>query len=258
MALTSMSTWSRCGSRPRPRRCSLRNGAGSRRYNGWPQRRNDRVQPVRKRGGTGLQDQRRFDFDDPAVTDSRNFAPTGPISDLVGHDFLAAPRCQDHVRRRIAHQIGRNDPILCSLLKSQVWQHVLSAGDFDQFGNPADAADQRIVPFLEIDLWFGRGPGGRCYCGEALLVPGCELIGAIGCTTSAPTMRIIARMPATLRWLKTWTGMPARTRSETISACKSENASMRSGSSFRIFGMSAEMNAETRGFSRLTRGGRTA
>ena len=32
----------------------------------------------------------------------------------------------------------------------------------------------------------------------------------------------------------------------------------RSGSSSRILGISAEMNAETRGFSRRTRGGRTA
>src|SRR5882672_6426193 len=43
---------------------------------------------------------------------------------------------------------------------------------------------------------------------------------------------------------------PARTRSATMSACKSEKASTRSGSSARIFGMSAEMNADTRGFSR--------
>ena len=60
------------------------------------------------------------------------------------------------------------------------------------------------------------------------------------------------------RWLKTWMATPERTRSATMSACKSEKARTRSGSSARIFGMSAEMNADTRGFSRLTCGGRTA
>ena len=43
-----------------------------------------------------------------------------------------------------------------------------------------------------------------------------------------------------------------------MSACKSENVSTRSGLSATIFSKSAEMNAETRGFSRRTRGGRTA
>ena len=60
------------------------------------------------------------------------------------------------------------------------------------------------------------------------------------------------------RWLKACTATPLRTSSATISACKSENVSTRSGFSARIFGTSAEMNAATRGFSRRTCGGRTA
>src|SRR5438309_7996730 len=60
-------------------------------------------------------------------------------------------------------------------------------------------------------------------------------------------------MPARSRWLKTWMAMPARTRSATMPACRSEKASTRSGSSARIFGMSAETKADTRGFSRLRR-----
>ena len=43
-----------------------------------------------------------------------------------------------------------------------------------------------------------------------------------------------------------------------MSACRSEKASTRSGCSAKIFGMSAEMKADTRGFSRRTCGGRTA
>ena len=37
-------------------------------------------------------------------------------------------------------------------LCSQFGKHVLAAGDLDQFRDPADPADERIVPFLEINL----------------------------------------------------------------------------------------------------------
>ena len=67
-----------------------------------------------------------------------------------------------------------------ALLRAQVGQHVLAAGDLDQLGDPADAADQGIVPFLEIDFWFRRGPRDRRDVREALLVTVRELIGAIG------------------------------------------------------------------------------
>ena len=36
---------------------------------------------------------------------------------------------------------------------------ILAAGDFDQFRGPADTADQRLVPFLEIDARFFAGSG---------------------------------------------------------------------------------------------------
>jgi hypothetical protein len=78
-----------------------------------------------------LQDQRRFDFDNAVIADGGKLTPAGPVFDLVGHHFLAAPRCQDHVRGGLADEIRRNDPILSSMLKPQVWQHVFSAGDFN-------------------------------------------------------------------------------------------------------------------------------
>ncbi len=65
-------------------------------------------------------------------------------------------------------------------MKTQIWQRVLAAGDLDQFGDPADTADQRIVPFLEIDFWFGRASRRRCDAGEALLKPRSQLVGAPG------------------------------------------------------------------------------
>ncbi len=66
------------------------------------------------------------------------------------------------------------------------------------------------------------------------------------------------RMPATSRWLKAWTATLRRISSAAMSACRSEKVSTRSGSSARILSKSAEMNAETRGFSLRTRAGRTA
>jgi hypothetical protein len=55
-------------------------------------------------------------------------------------------------------------------------QNVFAAGDLDQFGDPADAADQWIVPFLEIDFWRWQMPRDRRDCGKPLLIHGCKLI----------------------------------------------------------------------------------
>ncbi len=104
----------------------------------------------------------------------------GRCSDPVGYDFLAAPGRQDHIGCSVAHGVRGNDPVLGGLLKPQFWQHVFAAGDLDQFGHPADAADERIVPFLEIHFWPWGGPG-RCrdHC-ETRFIAGRKLIGAIG------------------------------------------------------------------------------
>jgi len=56
--------------------------------------------------------------------------------------------------------------------------------------------------------------------------------------------------------LKVTTAMPRRTSSADKSACRSENASTRSGSSASILSNFALMNAETFGFRRAS-GGRT-
>jgi iron complex transport system substrate-binding protein len=69
---------------------------------------------------------------------------------------------------------------------------------------------------------------------------------------------LIAGLCASIQPLKAWTAMPAPISSAAISAWRSEKVRTRSGSSARIFGISAEVKAETRGFSRRTCGGRTA
>ena len=59
-----------------------------------------------------------------------------------------------------------------------------------------------------------------------------------------------------LRWLKVTTMWPRRMSSAAMSACRSENARMRSGRSASILSKRALMNAETFGFWRAS-GGRT-
>jgi hypothetical protein len=68
----------------------------------------------------------------------------------------------------------------------------------------------------------------------------------------------MAKMPARSRWLKACTATPWRISVAAMSACRSEKVSTRSGASARILSMSADTKAETRGFSRRTRAGRTA
>ena len=65
------------------------------------------------------------------------------------------------------------------------------------------------------------------------------------------------RMSAMLLWLNTCTSSPARTSSAAMSACRSEKPSTRSGLSAMMRSMRALVNADTRGFSRRARGGRT-
>ena len=67
-----------------------------------------------------------------------------------------------------------------ALLQAQLRKDVVAAGDLDQFGHPADAADQGIVPFLEIDFWLWRRPRRRGDVRKPPLETARELLGAVG------------------------------------------------------------------------------
>src|ERR1700730_10323393 len=113
----------------------------------------DRVKPVGQRSGSLLQDQRRLDLDDTVGPHRRDFAPNSSLPDFFRHNLLAAPRGQDGIRCGRDNRFRRDYTVLRCFLDRQAGKHVLSACDLDQLGYPADAADQRIVPFLEIDPW---------------------------------------------------------------------------------------------------------
>src|SRR5262249_26569450 len=55
---------------------------------------------------------------------------------------------------------GLIDPALGSLLGTGLDADVVPSGDLDQLGAPADAADERLVPFLEEDTRAARQLGG--------------------------------------------------------------------------------------------------
>src|ERR1700720_1268112 len=117
-----------------------------------PQRGEDRVEAVGQGRRSWLQNQRRFDLDDAVVPSRRDRIPAGSLPDLVRNDLLAAPRGENDVGRRHDHIMWRNDTVFGGLLFSQFGKHLLATGDLDEFRDPADAADERIVPFLEINL----------------------------------------------------------------------------------------------------------
>jgi hypothetical protein len=110
-----------------------------------------RIEPVEQRGRAGLEDDRRLDFLDFAIAHRGNGIPTGSRGNLVGSEFLAAPGTEDDVRRA-AHDFERigEDSVATERPIRHFREHVVAARDADQLRDPADAAEQRLVPFLEI------------------------------------------------------------------------------------------------------------
>src|ERR1700730_7592083 len=89
---------------------------------------------------------------DAAIPYCRDRIPSGSLSDLVHNDLLAAPRRDNDVGRRSDHVMWRDNSVFGGLLFSQFGKHILATGDLDEFRDPADAADERIIPLLEINL----------------------------------------------------------------------------------------------------------
>ena len=110
-------------------------------------------------------------------------------------------------------------------------EHLDAARDLDQLRHPLDAGDHRLVPFLEIDPRAARQSRGL-FAHRVAAGPRSDTASASAFSaapTSAPSVRIMSRMPATSRWLKAWTAMLRRISSAAMSACRSEKVSTRSG-----------------------------
>ena len=76
----------------------------------------------------------------------------GRAATRSGRNFLPhhEPRIRSGWRRTISRAVG-DDAIAGQRFLRQFGEHVVAAGDADQLGDPADAADRRLVPFLEVD-----------------------------------------------------------------------------------------------------------
>ena len=114
--------------------------------------RRHRIESVGQRRRAGLQDQRRLDLDDAIVAHRRDASQPGRCRIRSGTTFL--PHHDARITRaRARRTVPARRSGLWRPWRAQFRENVDAAGDLDQLGYPADTADQRIVPFLEIDPW---------------------------------------------------------------------------------------------------------
>ena len=131
-------------------------------------------------------------------------------------------------------------------------------GNFNQLFNPANAADERILPFFKENARpvreRSRGFGDLLEA-AAKVIDQCEplLRFADKARKDGDHVKDSGNTPL----VEVQYGSPRRTRLRVISACTSQKVRMRSGLRSRIASMSASRKAETRGFER-TSGGRFA
>ena len=136
----------------------------------------DLGEPVGERSRPRLQDDGRLDLVQLAVAHRGNGGPARPRRHRVRAEFLAAPGPEDDVRRA-AHDFRgiRDDAVAPERHRREVREAVVAASSLDHLADPADAGDQRRVPFLEVDARPARQP--RCRRADRLdagLEPGGE------------------------------------------------------------------------------------
>ena len=187
--------------------------------------------------------------------------PSRPRRDALGPELLAAPGCEHHVR------FAPHDLVGIAMMRSAgrvrsgpLGKNVFAAGDLDQLAHPADAADHRLVPFLEIDA----GPARQTFRRLAHHRAGPSRDAAPAPRPSPARRRceasiwIIERISPTERWLKIMTLMPGLgelARDVGLQIGKPEH---QVGLQLQdLVDLRADRNAETLGFSCRARGGRT-
>ena len=140
------------------------------------------VQPVGQCRRAGLQDQRRFDLVQLTVAHRRHAGPAGACGHPLGSKLLAAPRADDQVGRGGDHLLQVGDDAVAAQRRSRpLWKDVVATGHADQFADPADRADRRLVPFLEIHPGPARQRSGceahRFHMGGQAVGVGRGLVG---------------------------------------------------------------------------------
>jgi hypothetical protein len=136
---------------------------------------------------------------------------------------------------------------------------VVAAGDLDQLGNPADPGDQRLVPLLKEDARAGATM--LLLARDRLKAPSQgvrQCVGGIAAIDQRPEGTDDSEDAGHVALVEQMDGEACAGEVLDDSGLEIGEARTRSGASATIFAVSAEVNAETRGFSRRTRGGLTA
>src|ERR1043165_6775859 len=117
------------------------------------------TQSFGQRGRTRLKNIGRLDLIHLIVTNGSNVRPSFTSANKVLFDLSPAPRADDHLWIAGNHIRGIHDSIFSTLLRAQLRKHGITAGDFDQLINPADAGDKRVVPLFKEHAWSKRKAG---------------------------------------------------------------------------------------------------
>src|SRR5580698_525702 len=115
--------------------------------------------------GPGLQDARGGNLVDVAITDCGDALPAGPRANLFFFNLFAAPRSEDCVGVACDHCRRIDHAILRFACAAQRGKDRVAAGKLDQLLYPLNAADERIVPLLEVDArpaWKGLCRFANC------------------------------------------------------------------------------------------------
>src|SRR5258707_6830140 len=97
-----------------------------------------------------------------AVAHCRHRIPPDSGCHLIRPETLAAPGAENDVRGA-TYDLTRvaEDAILGQSTNRALGKHVVAAGNADQLADPANAGDERLVPFFEVDARTARQEGCR-------------------------------------------------------------------------------------------------
>src|SRR5688500_5553859 len=120
----------------------------------------DLLDAVCEARGAGLEGVGGLDLEDAVVANGAPAAPARPGAARGRVHFLAAPGREEDPWRASGGFGGIDNAILREAGVGELRKNRRAAGDLNQFLDPTEAGDQRVVPFLEEDAESGRECGG--------------------------------------------------------------------------------------------------
>src|SRR5215475_16133341 len=105
------------------------------------------LHPLRERRRPGLEDDRALDLVELVVDHRAHPGPAGPAPDLLRLRLAPAPARHHTLRVPAGNLLGREDAALRALARPALDADVQAPHQLHQLAAPADAADQRFMPF---------------------------------------------------------------------------------------------------------------